>query len=364
MAFLRFRVYGKERLAIIYPLMKRRLLPSLLLPVLVLASCEKTPVFYSGSNIDVFHSFFTWNYETTEGDISNEIQDFTFRLGRLCDPYSESTYQNLWSINQTNDPVAVEDDLFDILSLAVDLQEKTEGYFNPLIGKLTLLWKETLFGLDGEKRNEGPTSEEIKAAEAQVPALLREMEASSLVLDPVAKTVQRIGNAHIDLGGLVKGYSTERVKQMVQGIGSKHYVINGGQSSISFGTTKDGNPYNVSLQYSVVPKENTYSLADSDISTSAIYEQYLYINGIAYSHVINPKTGLPNADYSMAFLVGNNSALLDAFSTSVMIAGPEKAREWGAKFGFEYAVFDDMFKGYARLVEESETLTEKRVSAK
>ena len=66
----------------------------------------------------------------------------------------------------------------------------------------------------------------------------------------------------------------------------------------------------------------------------------------------------------MAFLVGNNSALLDAFSTSVMIAGPEKAREWGAKFGFEYALFDDMFKGYARLVEESETLTERRVSAK
>ena len=73
---------------------------------------------------------------------------------------------------------------------------------------------------------------------------------------------------------------------------------------------------------------------------------------------------MPNADYSMAFLVGQDSALLDAFSTSCMIAGPEKAAEWGSKFGFEYALFDDMFKGYARLVEESEGLAAKRVVAK
>lgn len=362
MAFLRFRVYAKERLAIIYALMKRRVFVLSLLPLL-LASCGKV-AYYSGANPDVFHSFFTWNYDTKEKDISEEINDFVFRLGRLTDPYSESSYANLYSINKTNDPVVVEDDLFDILRIAVDLQGKTEGYFNPLLGKITLLWKETLFGLDGQKKNEDPSIAEIKEAKQKVPALLREMNESSIVLNEEAKTVQRIGNAHIDLGGLVKGYSVERVKKMLKDVGSSHYVINGGQSSISVGTTKDGNPYNVSLQYSVVPKEYTYALANSDLSTSGIYEQLVYVSGEAYSHVINPKTGMPNADYSMAFLVGQDSALLDAFSTSCMIAGPEKAAEWGSKFGFEYALFDDMFKGYARLVEESEGLAAKRVVAK
>lgn len=343
--------------------MKRRVFALSLFPLL-LVSCGQV-TYYSGANPDVFHSFFTWNYDTKKNDISEEINDFVFHLGRLTDPYSPSSYENLYSVNQTNDPVVVEDDLFDILSIAVDLQEKTEGYFNPMLGKITLLWKETLFGLDGEKKNEGgPSASEINEAKKKVPALLKEMKESSIVLNEEAKTVQRIGDAHIDLGGLVKGYSVERVKKMLKDVGSSHYVINGGQSSIAVGTTKDGNPYNVSLQYSVVAKENTYALADCDLSTSGIYEQLVYVSGEAYSHIINSKTGMPNADYSMAFLVGQDSALLDAFSTSCMIAGPEKTAEWAEKYGFEYALFDDLFKGYARLVEESESLTAKRVSTK
>ena len=77
-------------------------------------------------------------------------------------------------------------------------------------------------------------------------------------------------------------------------------------------------------------------------------------------YIINPNTGMPLSDYSMAFLSGEDSALLDAFSTSCMIAGPEKSEEWSKKYNFSYSLYEDV-GGFTKLVKESESLTKARI---
>lgn len=342
--------------------MKKRFF--LLLLSLALASCgEPALASYSGMNPLVFHSYFSWTYDTAEEDISNDIYAFLDKVDRLADPYNEyPSTKNLYTINHTENPVVVDPILIDMLETALDLQEKTEGYFNPLIGKVTTLWKETLFGLDGEKEAEEVTEGEILAAEEAAPALIEEMNESSLIINKAARTVQRVGGAHIDLGGLVKGYCVEKVQEMILKIGSVHYLLNGGQSSLSLGKSSKDGAFQVILKYSFIQNENVYAIMDADTSTSAIYEQPFRFNGKWYSHIMNPLTGIPCVDYSMAFLVGQDSAFLDAFSTSCMIAGTEKTEEWAEKYGFQYALFKDAYGGYAKLVQESPELTAARVS--
>ena len=346
--------------------MKNRLL--ILLSAALLASCGQTPLTpYSGFNPLVFHSYFGWSYDTAGKDISEEINEFVDLLDRLTDPYtSSSSLRTVYTLNHTNSPVVVDPLLIEILQTALDMKEKTEGYFNPFIGKVTSLWKETLFGLDGSKDPETITDEEIQAAEASAPALIEEMNATSLIIDEAARTVQRVGEGHIDLGGLVKGFAVEKVQQMVLEKGAVHYLINGGQSSLSLGKTSKDGPWKVNLKYSFLENENSYYLQDTDTSTSAIYEQSVKYNGKWYSHVMNPVTGIPVTDYSMAFLEGSNSALLDAFSTSCMIAGPEKTKEWADKYDFRYALFFDAYggAGFAKLKEESPELTAVRANDK
>ena len=337
----------------------------LLTGLLPLTGCSRDPNgsssepedFYGASANGIFHSFFIFSYNSNQGSIDDEITSFLDKMDDLADPYNAvSGKSNLYTINNTHLPVKVDEDLFDLVKTSLELEEKTEGYFNPLIGAISLEWKEIL------QSQEEVLETDIKALEGRLPALLEQMNASKLVLNEEDHSIQRVGDAKIDLGGLVKGYCVERVQQMVLNCGATRYLINGGTSSLSLGKTKGGESYRVSLRDSKTPKENYFSLHDVDTSTSGIYEQMIRVGETTYSHVINPKTGMAVSPFSMALLVGQDSALLDAFSTSCMIAGKEKAKEWSQAYSFSYSLYEDD-GGYTKLVEESPDLTKARISA-
>ncbi len=327
----------------------------------ILASCgvakEST---YSSSTL-VYGSFFSWKYVASKDDCSKDIYDLVNKLNYLADPYNEYMgSSNLYRVNHTHDEVTVDADLFDLVKTAVDLYEKTEGNFNPYMGKITSLWKTTLFGAADDLLFEGPSVSSIEDAKALIPALLEEVKGTSVELDETKQTIKRIGDGYIDLGGLTKGYSVERAELILEGNDVKQYLINGGQSSLGLGQLADNGKFKISLMYSETESENRFSLGEIDTSTSAVYEQFVTVEDVTYSHIINPHTGMPLTDYSMAFLVGEDSALLDAFSTSCMIAGPEKSEEWAKKYNFTYSLYKDE-GGYTKLVAESEELSKVRI---
>lgn len=335
--------------------MKKRLGLLLLLPLLV--SCSETR--YSGSVL-AFHSFFSWKYVSGK-DCGKEIYDLANKIDTLADPYTNYGDANtLYKINSTHEAIEVDPILFDLMKTALDLYAKTEHNFDPYIGKITSLWKTTLFGADDDFLFEGPSNSSIEEAKALIPALLEEARATSVELDENKMTIKRIGDGHIDLGGLTKGYAVEEAEKILHSNKVSKYLVNGGQSSLGLGKTLDGKNYKVDLMYSKVEKENTFELSEIDTSTSGVYEQCVTIDGKMYSHIINPNTGMPLTDYSMAFLVGEDSALLDAFSTSCMIAGPEKSEEWSKKYNFMYSLYEDD-GGYTKFVSESEELTKTRI---
>lgn len=333
------------------------------LPLLLLASCgeEKGPetLYYHFSLTPVFGSGISMNYGSKEGSYNDTLEAITKRLDALVDPYHApvNVEASLYTINHTHDPVAVDEDLFKMLKKAVELEKQTEGYFSPWLYEITTLWKTTLFGglipLSGFK----PTKESIEEAKGKVGAMLAKIPGSSLVFDEAKKTVQRVGDAMLDLGGLAKGYFVERIEDFFEEKGVTVYLIDGGQSSLGFGTTDTGDGFNVRLSYTGT-EVIRYQAKNIDSSCSAIYEQYQMVDGVVYSHVIDPKNGLPVAPFSMAYLQGDDSAMLDAFSTSCMLAGIEKTKEWEKKYNFASCLFSDVTTGghYAKLEYENSNL--------
>lgn len=337
----------------------------LLLPLL-LSGCGETPkaelTYYSDFCYGVFHSYVSWIYGSDGEDFSKEINSYLEKLDDLADPYYPMVGQsNLYTLNKASDWVSVDPMLYDLLKVAVDLKEKTEGYFNPYIGKITKIWKDALFGDEDAEETPRPTQSDINSIAASIPYYLDEMKAFSLDFDDENYRVKRNGTARVDLGGLVKGYAVEHIEEMMAAHNVSVYKIDGGQSSIGLGDTKSGNPYSVSLMYSKEENENVFHIKDLDTSGSGVYEQKYVLNGKIYNHIVNPITGMPLSDYSMAFLVGENSSIIDAFATACMLAGPDKADEWSKKYGFYYSLYSDK-DGYTDFVRESEELTAMRVN--
>lgn len=352
-----------DGVALSYHIAMKNKLNVLLLTPMLLASCALKPIEETQTPISVlaFGSFFTCKYMATSGEAGREIFDFVTKVDMLADPYTDYMgVSNLYRINGTHEAVKVDQVLFELIKQSVDLKEKTEGNFNPFMGKITSLWKTTLFGAEYDLDFTGPTASSINEAKALIPALLEEMNGTNVELDEANLTVKRIGDGYIDLGGLTKGYSVEKVERILERYNVSSYLVNGGQSSLGLGKGPNGGPFKVNLMYSKEENENSFSLSEIDTSTSAIYEQFATVDGVTYSHIINPNTGLPLTDYSMAFLSGEDSALLDAFSTSCMIAGPEKSEEWAKKYNFTYSLYSDE-GGFTKLVAESDELTKARI---
>lgn len=213
--------------------------------------------------------------------------------------------------------------LLPLLEKAVDLQEKTEGYFNPFLGRLTESW------LDALKKGE-------VLEQSMIEAYLNESQNTHLVFN--GNKVKKEGNALLDLGGIGKGYLLDKGIASFKEKGIETYLINAGKSSLGLGYSDDRkSPFTVTLPNS----DLSFTTYDSAISTSASDEQHYEVGGKVYSHLINAKTGSALCVYDSITLVGQNAAELDALSTAFMGMDIEKIKAFCDEFACKAVILKE-----------------------
>jgi thiamine biosynthesis lipoprotein len=62
---------------------------------------------------------------------------------------------------------------------------------------------------------------------------------------------------------------------------------------------------------------------NASVATSGDYEQYFMHNGIRYSHIINPRSGLPVKGVKSVSVISQSAELSDALATAVFVMGVE-----------------------------------------
>ena len=75
------------------------------------------------------------------------------------------------------------------------------------------------------------------------------------------------------------------------------------------------------------------------METSGDYQRYIEVNGIRYSHIINPKTGIQPRALMAVTVVGANSLDCDILSTALYIVGVEEGKKLLKQFTGVEAVF-------------------------
>lgn len=240
-----------------------------------------------------------------------EVEKILNNISNLTDNYELKSINGVYAINQTNEEITVDEQLYTLLQDSFDMANNEVDNFNPLCGSLSKKWKESL------------AKKEI-LSETVINEELDKINNTEVILKD-NYVIQRNGEAEIDLGGVAKGYALDLVNNYLQENGVASYLINAGSSSIALGEklTKDG-LFTIGLK----EVKNAYIKAKNCfISTSSIYQQGVTIDGVTYSHIINPKTGSAINVNDGVIVISSNGAFGDAFSTSLMNNTLEEIKE-------------------------------------
>ncbi len=229
------------------------------------------------------------------------------------DPDSEVSKIN----SSDGTPVTVSDETADLISIAKDYGKLSEGRFDLTIGKVTSLW-------DFHSETPAlPTDSDINQAIKTIDYNLVTIDGNNITLSPSASGAYPA----IDLGGIAKGYITDRIRDYLISEGVTSASISLGGNVYLLGKRPDGSSFVAGIQKPFAEDSTpacTLKVTNKSVVTSGIYQRYFEIDGKRYHHLLDTNTGYPieNDLYSVT-IISDNSTDGDALSTMVFAMGLE-----------------------------------------
>jgi len=190
----------------------------------------------------------------------------------------------------------------EVWQLAQDVHQETEGAFDITVAPLVNAWG---FGF---KHEQMPTPR-------QVDSLLK------------------IRNQY-DFSAIAKGYGSDVVARYLRSQDVKNFMIEIGGEVVTQGISEKRLPWRIGV---TKPTDDSLSVSgelqtvlgvtDIAMATSGNYRNFYYRGGKKYAHTIDPKTGYP-VQHSLlsATVLAKNCATADAYATSFMVMGIERAK--------------------------------------
>lgn len=214
--------------------------------------------------------------------------------------------------------VAVSPMTAEVVSLALEVAEASDGAFDPTIGPLVNLWG---FG-PKETTDQVPSEEEIEAAMAMVGW-------RAIEVDSTAHKLRKTEPRELDLSAIAKGYAVDQVADMLEARGINNYLVEIGGEMRFAGTKPEGEAWRVAIESPDGERRSVYKIlevTEGSMATSGDYRNFFEQDGMRYSHTLDPQTGYPiRHDLVSATVMGERSVLSDAYATAFMVMGAEAA---------------------------------------
>ncbi len=186
-------------------------------------------------------------YEKSQAK-ANEIYENVKAIYEKYDNISDDGYDSIYGQNNEselailnqNRSMQVSKELYDLLKFAQEMQEETNGYFNPFMGELNHLWKDYI-NYVGSMPSLGEKTFYTSVARNTY------LEFGENNLVTICNDVTE-NSALIDLGGIAKGYATNEAYKYLKN-NCKYYLLNAGSSNLLMSEQPTQNYYNVILSY-------------------------------------------------------------------------------------------------------------------
>ena len=258
---------------------------------------------------------------------------------------------------------------------SLELAKRSNGAFDPTIGRLTRLWN-----IEGDNpkvpskqeikntlEDTGYTKIHLEKVESQNTANTKK-NVDKDIKDNTAKnketsedtsqntnTNESVSSIYIgdkctlDLGAVGKGIACDVVQDYLK----KQKEVSGaviavGGSIFLYGSKADGSDWNVAVQNPRGQDGEAMGVLSlsgtTNVSTSGDYEKYFMQDGKRYHHILDPSTGYPADSGLISVTIVSDSGLLsDGLSTACFVLGKEKGEKLLETYGAE-GVFIDQNK--------------------
>lgn len=254
----------------------------------------------------------------TNQEIATQASDAAFeriaRLDGIMSDYRETSELMSLCRRAGGPPIRVSNELFRVLTKSQQLARQSNGAFDITIGPVVRLWRQA------RRTKELPDRQRLAQA-------LDLSGYDKIHLQPKTRSVRLSKPGMLlDLGGIAKGYAADEAIATLKQHGIHSALVAAGGDIVVSNSPPGTDGWIVGIAPLNNPNKTPtrfLSLHNAAVSTSGDAEQHIELNGVRYSHIVDPRTGLGLTGQSSVTVVAPNGITADGTDTTVSVLGPE-----------------------------------------
>jgi thiamine biosynthesis lipoprotein len=255
--------------------------------------------------------------------LKEKIENRLVEINAAMSTYQkDSEISRFNEINQVGGKFKISDDFYRVMKTAQKIYRLSDGAWDGTVNPLVDLWG---FGRGGAKHK--------IPLEADISTLLSKVDFEKIeVLEP-GFLLKKHAAVTLDLSSIAKGYGVDQVADTLRKEGFQNYLVEIGGEVFASGYRQDGNPWRIGINrpqadaafdevYKVV------NLRNKAFATSGDYRNFFRVDGIRYSHIIDPRSGFPVSNGVVSVtIIADTCTFADGLATAIMVMGREKGLE-------------------------------------
>jgi thiamine biosynthesis lipoprotein ApbE len=235
----------------------------------------------------------------------------------ILSSYDPSSEFSRW-FRTSGSPVRVSDELFDVLRSFDEWRARTDGALDPAAEAVTLVWRQAA------RAQRLPAESDLRQAVAAV-------KRTHWTLDEASQAATHTSDVPLAMSSFVKSYIIDRAARAALAAGARGVVLNIGGDVV----VRGDRTASIGIADPVIGADNgepvaTLLIADRAVATSGGYKRGVDIDGHHYSHIVDPRTGVPAGQVLSATVVAPDAATAGALATAFCVLRPDQSRALAA----------------------------------
>lgn len=275
----------------------------------------------TGATMGTTYSVKIFDPPKFDDDIQFDIDAELRRINDQMSTYLKTSEISRFNQSDSTDWFEVSQQFASVVAYALSVSEQTGGAFDVTINPLVNAWS---FGPD-ERSKTIPSDAKIE----KLKQVIGYRKLNVRTDPPALKKSQP--ELTIDLSAIAKGHGVDRVVEFLNHQGAENVFVEiGGEVRVS--GDKAGQWWKVGIQ---VPDSDTTQVMiahslntgggnDQSMATSGDYRNFFEVDGVRYSHTIDPRTARPiEHDLASVSVVASTCMQADAWATAINVLGTE-----------------------------------------
>ncbi len=227
-------------------------------------------------------------------------------MNQVMSDYLENSEINQLNNAPANQSVPVSPLLYQCLEKANAMSVLTRGAFDVTVGPFVKLWR------SAREQQKLPDKQALKDAQKAV--------GYKKVILHESCVIKKKNDMSLDFGGIGKGIAMQAAMQAIKDAGIHRVLIDAGGDILVGQAPPDAKGWTITVGLFEYPQyKKEVFLENTAIASSGDLYQFLEVDGIRYSHIVDPTTGMGITGQRRSTVIGPDAAVADALASALCV---------------------------------------------